>query len=984
MGLDPAVFEPPEEDEETLHEEDEVPEEPFAPEERTPQQVPEERVPEEREETPEERHYQEHMRERAQERVTKTYSSMGSRNRSSQLASRARRLSLPEVQDESQRCREALIACAKEISTKEVREMRMLKKALPQVSRILDAVSLLLDGGSSKKLLADSLPARLESYNPGTMTLQQRNKVAALLTAETKPEAVAKLYKPAVSLARWCECITVFLARTEPLLDEDEPESGPDYPAAVKRVSSQMSSQPSYAQEREMPRRRETGLLVEPELSKLSPSQLQAVPNLTITKPGVGSVTFHGITDCTDLDVEKDVVLKRGYVLVYPDTKKKPAVGQGLNKHATVTMFQCFPPGEPVKTLSDDAVQEYKDKIRRMTEENSACKFIDYDCQTGVWKFEVPVLSFAPPNLLGALRDPEVSPQFGAWPVSPQPSPALSYRSLRPSPQSRLLSDSLRTLHLVLPAHLGQVTAVPVRTGLEPCPWCSQPTFAESSGSSSNATSGRGRALSPAPGARSPPLPSHRDLVPMPPPAEADSLRTLHLVLPAHLGQVTAVPVRTGLEPCPWCSQPTFAESSGSGSNATSGRGEPCRTDQSQLHKHQFKLDGEAKTSAAEQQAQSEQAILMRQGQLRQLGLRTRETFNVLRASGLTEALRRWPSPETPEQASPRKEPSLASVMEELPALSSLMEKTPQAERAEKEKPDGPAHERRKASSSRASRSRRLSASQSEARRCSKALAKVAAQMFLGSDAGSTRQLRELRRLRLPAPVLQLLELLAQLLGEDPKASPTGFRVVMESTPRSYVQTHFLSDSQTLIRQPSRQHGGPEFDLLCPACSALSKWCDCIMVFLSRTEDLDSTELEYPSAGEEEAETVEPDLSSLSSSELAAVRELTVTKPGVGSVVFHGVTDCTDLDLHRDVFLKRGYVIVYPDQKKKPPLGHGLNKPATVTMYQCFPPGEPVRSEQAMKEYKERIRRMTEENSSCKFIDYDCETGVWQFDVTRF
>ena len=44
---DPAVFEPPEEDEETLHEEDEVPEEPFAPEERTPQQVPEERVPEE-------------------------------------------------------------------------------------------------------------------------------------------------------------------------------------------------------------------------------------------------------------------------------------------------------------------------------------------------------------------------------------------------------------------------------------------------------------------------------------------------------------------------------------------------------------------------------------------------------------------------------------------------------------------------------------------------------------------------------------------------------------------------------------------------------------------------------------------------------------------------------------------------------------------------------------------------------------------------
>lgn len=27
----------------------------------------------------------------------------------------------------------------------------------------------------------------------------------------------------------------------------------------------------------------------------------------------------------------------------------------------------------------------YKDKIRRMTEENSACTFLDYDCQTGFW-----------------------------------------------------------------------------------------------------------------------------------------------------------------------------------------------------------------------------------------------------------------------------------------------------------------------------------------------------------------------------------------------------------------------------------------------------------------------------------------------------------------------------------------------------------------------------------------------------------------------
>ena len=40
---------------------------------------------------------------------------------------------------------------------------------------------------------------------------------------------------------------------------------------------------------------------------------------LQVLKPGVGMVVFHGLTDCRDLDVARDIVLKRGYVLVYPD-----------------------------------------------------------------------------------------------------------------------------------------------------------------------------------------------------------------------------------------------------------------------------------------------------------------------------------------------------------------------------------------------------------------------------------------------------------------------------------------------------------------------------------------------------------------------------------------------------------------------------------------------------------------------------------------
>ncbi|CAE8643678.1 unnamed protein product [Polarella glacialis] len=47
---------------------------------------------------------------------------------------------------------------------------------------------------------------------------------------------------------------------------------------------------------------------------------------------------------------------------------------------------RCFPPGEAV---IDEDNMDYKNKIQKMTEENSACTFLDYNCQTGIWKFEV-------------------------------------------------------------------------------------------------------------------------------------------------------------------------------------------------------------------------------------------------------------------------------------------------------------------------------------------------------------------------------------------------------------------------------------------------------------------------------------------------------------------------------------------------------------------------------------------------------------------
>jgi len=75
-------------------------------------------------------------------------------------------------------------------------------------------------------------------------------------------------------------------------------------------------------------------------------------------------------------------------VLVYPDKEHKPPVGVGLNKAATVTMYQCWPPNGNRLLADPKSAEKYKRKIKQMTEEKTA-RFIDYDCGTGVWKFSV-------------------------------------------------------------------------------------------------------------------------------------------------------------------------------------------------------------------------------------------------------------------------------------------------------------------------------------------------------------------------------------------------------------------------------------------------------------------------------------------------------------------------------------------------------------------------------------------------------------------
>eukprot|EP00931_Biecheleriopsis_adriatica_P033526 TRINITY_DN19458_c0_g1_i2.p2 TRINITY_DN19458_c0_g1~~TRINITY_DN19458_c0_g1_i2.p2 ORF type:complete len:259 (+),score=41.26 TRINITY_DN19458_c0_g1_i2:98-874(+) len=128
---------------------------------------------------------------------------------------------------------------------------------------------------------------------------------------------------------------------------------------------------------------------------------------------------------------------------------------------------------------------------------------------------------------------------------------------------------------------------------------------------------------------------------------------------------------------------------------------------------------------------------------------------------------------------------------------------------------------------------------------------------------------------------------------------------------------------------------------------------------------------------------IEPDIRAMSVEERRCVKDLTISKPNVGSIHFHGTTDCTNLVFNSIIRMEVGDVSCYlgwPDDLKHP-VGVGLNKPATITMSQCWPPT--IMDEEHQQSYKLKIK-MTTEQMGAKFLDYDSHAGIWKFEVQHF
>lgn len=123
----------------------------------------------------------------------------------------------------------------------------------------------------------------------------------------------------------------------------------------------------------------------------------------------------------------------------------------------------------------------------------------------------------------------------------------------------------------------------------------------------------------------------------------------------------------------------------------------------------------------------------------------------------------------------------------------------------------------------------------------------------------------------------------------------------------------------------------------------------------------------------------------MTKAELMRVKDFTVAKDSVGKVTFVGFTDVRGLDIDKIVLFKEREIVIYPSEDGKPPVGQGLNKPAEITLYRCWPidkvtnrpTDEPDQVAHFTKLLQKRCKKW-----GCEFVSY--ENGHWTFRLEHF
>ena len=132
------------------------------------------------------------------------------------------------------------------------------------------------------------------------------------------------------------------------------------------------------------------------------------------------------------------------------------------------------------------------------------------------------------------------------------------------------------------------------------------------------------------------------------------------------------------------------------------------------------------------------------------------------------------------------------------------------------------------------------------------------------------------------------------------------------------------------------------------------------------------------------------ELRKMSKSQLKKFSGYTVGREGCGHVDFDQPVDLTTVDLDHLydnlIVIVVRQLTVYPKASSKPPEGHGLNVPATITLGNSWPRARDKKtplyemSGPKFDKHVERLRRFP----GTQFVNYDGHTGEWIFKVPHF
>ncbi|KAH6825896.1 hypothetical protein C2S53_001333 [Perilla frutescens var. hirtella] len=134
----------------------------------------------------------------------------------------------------------------------------------------------------------------------------------------------------------------------------------------------------------------------EPSLHELAAKEMaeagycRHVKDFVVGRKGYGSIKFLGETDVRHLDISSAVQFNNREMIVYPDERKKPEVGQQLNKAAEVSILnvKCINKKTGKQYVQGHQVESYQEILINKTLQQGA-EFVSYDPLQGEWKFRV-------------------------------------------------------------------------------------------------------------------------------------------------------------------------------------------------------------------------------------------------------------------------------------------------------------------------------------------------------------------------------------------------------------------------------------------------------------------------------------------------------------------------------------------------------------------------------------------------------------------